>query len=139
MKYRILGKTGLEVSTVALGCWQFGGGDLWGGHSAEQCATTVHAALDSGINLFDTAEGYGEGQSGAVLGRGLEGHRDQAVIATKVGAANLAPDDIYATCERSLRHLNTEYIDLYQIHWPNHDVPLAGPAHRPLRDCRRRS
>lgn len=110
---------------MALGCWPFAGGSVWGAQDDGDSIAAVHAALDSGINLFDTAEGYDDDvHSEEVLGRALGGRRSEAVIATKVSAMNLAPDDVRAHCEGSLRRLQTDYIDLYQIHWPNHDVPL---------------
>jgi aryl-alcohol dehydrogenase-like predicted oxidoreductase len=84
----------------------------------------VHAALDVGINLFDTAEGYAGGESEVVLGRALAGRRKEAVIATKVSRAGLSRDGIREACEGSLRRLRTDYIDLYQIHWPSRSVPL---------------
>ena len=124
MQYRTLGKTGIDVSVMALGCWPFAGGKVWGEQSDADSIATVHAALDAGINFFDTAEGYEAGHSERVLGRGLLGRRDEAVIATKVSPSHLAGPDVIAACERSLRNLQTETIDLYQIHWPNWNVPI---------------
>ena len=124
MQYRALGKrSDIQVSPIALGCWPFAGGNVWGDQDDAESIAAVHAALDEGINFFDTAEGYGRSEE--VLGRGLKGRRHQAVLATKVSAGNLAADDVISACERSLRLLQTDYIDLYQIHWPNRDVPLA--------------
>lgn len=124
MQYRALGRRNdIQVSTIALGCWPFAGGNVWGEQEDAESIAAVHAALDEGINFFDTAEGYGRSEE--VLGRGLLGRRQQAVVATKVSAANLAADDLNSACERSLQTLQTDYIDLYQIHWPNWDVPLA--------------
>ena len=125
MEYRKLGKTDIDVSVMALGCWPFAGGPVWGDQDDADSIGAVHAALDAGINFFDTAEGYGAGRSERVLGQGLAGRRQQAVIATKVSAAHLAPDDLIAACEQSLQNLQTDYIDLYQIHWPNWEIPLA--------------
>lgn len=125
MDYRRLGNTDILVSEMALGCWPFGDRDYWGPQSEADSVATVHAALDAGITFFDTAEGYGDGESERVLGRALAGRRDKAVIATKVSRQNLAPADVAAACDRSLRALGTDWIDLYQIHWPNHDIPLA--------------
>ena len=124
MQYRALGRRGdIQVSPIALGCWPFSGGNVWGRQEDADSIAAVHAALDAGINFFDTAENYTRSEE--VLGRGLKGRRDEAVIATKVSARNLAPGDLVEACERSLRALQTDYIDLYQIHWPNWDVPLA--------------
>jgi len=125
MKYNQLGKTDLKVSTLSLGCWVFGGGDVWGQQDDADSIATVHAALDVGVNFFDTAEGYGGGYSEEVLGRALVGHRDKAIIATKVSQRNLAPAAVQQACENSLRRLQTDYIDLYQIHWPSRTTPLS--------------
>ena len=125
MEYRKLGRTDIDVSVMALGCWPFAGGVVWGDQDDNVSIATVHAALDAGINFFDTAEGYENGHSERVLGRGLVGRRQEAVIATKVSADHLAPSDLIEACERSLRNLQTDYVDLYQIHWPNWNVPLA--------------
>ena len=116
MRYNRLGSTDITVSEMALGCWPFIGGDLWGEQRDEDSIAAVHASLDAGVNFFDTAEGYGEGYSERVLGEALEGRRGEAVIATKVGAARLAPPDVAAACDQSLRNLRTDYIDLYLIH-----------------------
>lgn len=124
MKYTKLGSTEIAVSTIALGCWSFAGDTAWGPQDDADSIATVHAALDVGINFFDTAEGYGDGRSEEVLGKALVGRRDQAVIATKVSASNLAPKEIRRACERSLRYLQADYIDLYQIHWPSRALPL---------------
>lgn len=125
MKYTELGKTGWQASVLALGCWQFGGGPYWGDRDERESIATIRAALDEGINLFDTAEAYADGYSEIVLGRALAGQRHQALIATKVSPANLSRDGVQRACENSLRRLNTDYIDLYQVHWPNHEVPLS--------------
>ena len=124
MEYRKLGTADIEVSVMALGCWPFAGGMVWGEQDEGESIATVHAALDAGINFFDTAEGYEEGHSERVLGRGLTGRRQQAVIASKVSPNHLTPEGIAAACEQSLENLQTDYIDLYQIHWPNHDIPI---------------
>jgi aryl-alcohol dehydrogenase-like predicted oxidoreductase len=125
MQYTRLGHSALNVSTYALGCWSFAGGRYWGEQDDAISIATVHAALDAGINFFDTAEAYEAGTSERVLGRALQGKRDQAIIATKVAPNHLAAPDVVAACEESLRALQTDYIDLYLIHWPNWNVPLA--------------
>jgi myo-inositol catabolism protein IolS len=124
MKYYPLGETGITVSAVSVGCWAFAGDSTWGHQSDADSIATVGAALDAGVNLFDTAEGYGYGDSESVLGRALAGRRHEAVIASKVSGSHLAGPALQQACERSLRRLQTDYIDLYQIHWPNRNVPL---------------
>ncbi len=135
MRRRRIGNTEIEVSVVALGCWGLIGGFTWGPQAASDSIATIHAALDAGINFFDTAEGYGEGYSEELLGRGLAARRHEAVIASKVSANHLAPGALREACERSLQNLNTDYIDLYQIHWPSRTVPLAD-TWRTLEDLR---
>ncbi len=125
MEYRKLGRTDIDVSVIALGCWPFAGGGYWGDQDDRDSIATVHAALDAGITFFDTAEGYGRGRSERVLGEGLKGRRHEAVIATKVSAVHLAAEDVRRSCEGSLANLQTDHIDLYQIHWPNWVVPLS--------------
>jgi myo-inositol catabolism protein IolS len=124
MKYLKLGKTDITVSVVSMGCWAFAGGRVWGPQDEAESIATVRAALDAGVNFFDTAEGYGDGDSEAVLGRALAGRRHEAVIATKVSRSHLSGDEVRDACERSLRRLQTDTIDLYQVHWPSRTVPL---------------
>jgi myo-inositol catabolism protein IolS len=124
MKYRKLGSPDVEVSALCLGTWAFSGNKYWGTQDDRVSISTVHAALDVGINFFDTAETYGDGRSESVLGKALLGRRDKAVIATKVTPHHLDAANIITSCESSLRRLNTDWIDLYQIHWPNHDIPI---------------
>jgi len=122
MERRKLGESDLRVSVIGMGCWQLDTGQ-WGSNEAEGIAA-VHAALDCGINLFDTAEAYGKGLSERILGKALAGRRDRAIIATKISASHLAVDQIRGCCEGSLKRLQTDYIDLYQIHWPTRQVPM---------------
>jgi len=118
VKYTTLKRADLDVSVIALGCWQFAGGEMWGEQDDKDSIATVHAALDAGITLFDTAEGYGAGKSEEVLGRALEDRRDRAIIATKASGPTFVPDEMVAACEKSLKRLRTDYIDIYQLHWP---------------------
>ena len=121
MEYRVLGTTGMSVSTFALGTMMFG---AWGNPDAAECTAMVHRALDAGINLVDTADVYDQGRSEEILGAALAGRRDDVVVATKV--FNPMGDDpnrrgasrrwIIRACEESLRRLRTEWIDLYQVH-----------------------
>jgi myo-inositol catabolism protein IolS len=136
MKYRKLGLTDIDVSVVAMGCWALAGGHTWGPQDEADSIATVRAALDAGVNFFDTAEGYGKGYSEEVLGRALQDRRHEAVIATKVSRSNLAPGDVIGACEGSLRRLQTDVIDLYQIHWASREVPISEtfPALEKLRE-----
>lgn len=125
MQYRMLGQTDIAISTVGMGFWAVADPVMWGAQDEHDAIAAVHAALDLGMNFFDTAEAYGDGTSEELLGYALGDRRDEAIIASKVSPQHLAPDDLIAACEASLRRLNTDYLDLYQIHWPNHDIPLA--------------
>jgi aryl-alcohol dehydrogenase-like predicted oxidoreductase len=124
MNYRKLGNTDISVSALSMGCWAIASDPMWGPQDEAESAATIHAALDIGVNFFDTAEGYTGGESEAVLGRSLVGRRQEAVIATKASRTNLSGDEVAQACESSLRRLQTDYIDLYQIHWPSRTVPL---------------
>lgn len=130
MKMRRLGRTDLYISAVGLGGWPFGGGYDWGSVDAAQAGETVSAALDAGINLIDTAPVYGESE--AFLGRILKGRWSQVVLATKCGLVkngswtdhDLRAQTIRRQLDESLSRLQTDYIDLYQIHYPDPKVPL---------------
>ena len=125
MQYRTLGNTDIEVSTVAFGCWAIIGGFNWGDQDEKDSVAALRAAYEAGVTFFDSAEGYGEGASEQLVAKGLADVRDDVVIATKVSADHFAPDELRAACERSLGFLKTDRIDLYQLHWPNHDIPAA--------------
>ena len=125
MQLRQLGNSSLRVSPIGVGFWGIVGGAYWGAQDESDTINTVKAALDAGINFFDTAEGYGNGYSEEMLGRALKGRRDEAIIASKVSQKNLAPADIRAACERSLKRLDTDCIDLYQVHWPRRDLAFG--------------
>ena len=122
MIYRKLKHADIEVSGIAMGCWQFAGGDMWGDQEDRDSINAVHAALDIGITLFDTAEGYGAGKSEEVLGAALEGKRSAAIVATKASGPTYEHDELTAACENSLRRLKTDYIDVYQLHWPRSEA-----------------
>ncbi len=124
MKYRTLGSSQLEVSVISFGAWQIGDPEYWGPAAIEAAADTVAAAIDTGITLFDTAELYGDGESERQLGRALRSRRNDVLIATKARMEYCAPDKIRWSCEESLKRLGTDFIDLFQVHWPNHDVPF---------------
>jgi aryl-alcohol dehydrogenase-like predicted oxidoreductase len=128
-------ETQLRVSRVALGTWAMGGW-MWGGTDQRESVATIHAALDQGINLIDTAPVYGFGVSEEIVGAALEHVRTQAVIATKTGLEwrdgkiyrNATRARIMQEIDNSLRRLRTDYIDIYQVHWPDPLVPVEETA-----------
>jgi aryl-alcohol dehydrogenase-like predicted oxidoreductase len=127
--------TQLKVSRVALGTWAMGGW-MWGGTDHRESIATIHAALERGINLIDTAPVYGFGVSEEIVGAALEGIRDRVVIATKTGVEwrdgkvyrNAGRARIMQEIDDSLRRLRTDYIDIYQVHWPDPLVPVEETA-----------
>jgi aryl-alcohol dehydrogenase-like predicted oxidoreductase len=129
MEYRTLGSTGVRVSTHCLGAMMFG---AWGNPDVDECVRIVHAALDSGVNVVDTADMYSAGQSEEIVGRALRGRRDDVVLATKVHQA-MGPGQnergnsrvwIVREVENSLLRLGTDHIDLYQIHRPEAETDV---------------
>jgi myo-inositol catabolism protein IolS len=125
---RSYGASGLSLPALGIGCWAYGGSadDYWGAQDQEDVDGVVARALDAGINYFDTAEAYNEGRSEEALGRALQGRRQQAIIGTKVLPAYTEPAILRQHCEASLKRLNTDYIDIYMVHWPMIDLPVEG-------------
>ena len=127
MNYRLLGRTGVKVSELCLGTMMFGD---WGNTDEDECIRMVHGALDAGINFVDTADVYSRGRSEEVLGKALKGRRDDVVLATKVhGDMGSGPNEggtsrlwIEREVEASLRRLQTDHIDLYQVHRPRPEI-----------------
>lgn len=120
----------LRMSAVGLGTWQFGSGE-WGygsSYAEETAPAIVRRSLELGVTLFDSAEIYGFGRSERILGRALEGHRDQAVLATKLFPVLPVDPVVGRRARASLRRLGTDRIDLYQLHWPNPVAPLGRTA-----------
>lgn len=128
MIYRPLGPSGMNVSVISFGAWQIGDDDFWGPDERADAKRTVQEALDAGVNFFDTAEAYGKGESERVLGKCLGSRRREIFLASKVSTDNCAPDRLRAACEGSLKRLGTDYLDLYQVHWPPRDVPFSDVA-----------
>src|SRR5262245_4585747 len=129
MEYRTLGRSGLKVSEIGLGC----GSSTFVGNADEQTAITIiHHALELGINYFDTAETYAKGRSETLLGKALKGKRSQAIIATKFGHYRKAGagdqlgsrNSVLKAVEGSLQRLDTGHIDLYIMHDPDPDTPI---------------
>ncbi|MER6664020.1 aldo/keto reductase [Amycolatopsis japonica] len=137
MRTTTLGRSGLEVSRIAFGTWQLGGD--WGSFDEDTAIAAIHHARELGVNLFDTAQAYGFGKSEAMLGKALREElkrdRDNLVIATKGGIKPRSerPRDsrrewLTQGIEDSLRFLDVDHIDLYQIHWPDSDAPAEETA-----------
>jgi methylglyoxal reductase len=144
MQYRSLGSSNINASVIGLGTWALGGFE-WGTTEDATAISAIHAALDAGINLIDTAPIYGFGRSEELVGRALADRRDRAVLATKCGLRwdresgqfsfedadgnriyrYLARDGIREEIEHSLRRLQTDHIDLYQTHWQDETTPIA--------------
>ncbi|MEU5107437.1 aldo/keto reductase [Streptomyces sp. NPDC021354] len=129
MRYRTLGRTGIEVSVHCLGTMMFQDGF---NSDHDDCVRIIHAALDQGINFVDTADMYGQGESEEIVGKALRGRRDDVVLATKVHfqmgeGRNRSGNSrrwILTAVEDSLRRLNTDWIDLYQVHLPDHTTDI---------------
>ena len=115
-KTKELGNSGISVSSMTVGCWAFGGGDYWGDQSQADVDRVVHAALDLGVNTFDTAEMYNDGESERSLGKALKGRRNEAVVMSKISPSNC--HEVRKHCVESLRRLGTDYLDVYMLHWP---------------------
>lgn len=130
MQYRILGKSGLRVSTVVLGTWAIGGSN-WGEIDDRQSIETIRKAIDEGVNLIDTAPVYGKGHSEEMVGKAMHGRRENVIISTKCGLLidqngrlSLKPEDIRKEIDDSLRRLNVDVVDLYFCHWPDPKTPV---------------
>jgi aryl-alcohol dehydrogenase-like predicted oxidoreductase len=138
---RKLGRSGIEVSALGLGCWAIGGQffldgkhDGWGNIDDNESIKAINRAIELGINFFDTSDAYGVGHSEEVIGKAVSGKRNEVIIATKFGyfgnestktlhGINVTPDYIERACDASLKRLKTDYIDVYQLHvW---DLPIS--------------
>ena len=124
MEMRRLGRSNLQISPILMGTWQ-AGKRMWVGISDEETTKAIRAAFDAGITTIDTAEVYGEGHSEQIVAKALSDVRAKAVYATKVFANHLKYDQVIEACDRSLQNLQTDYIDLYQIHWPSGNFKSA--------------
>ena len=136
MQSRTLGHTDLKPSVISFGTWGIGGPPFWTPVRDEDAIRAIHAALDLGVNCIDTAPVYGLGHAESLVGMALEGRRDGVIVATKVGQNwrgtrtkdiynDLSPASMRRELEASLMRLDTEYIDLYQVHWPDPKTPIA--------------
>src|ERR1700740_2723806 len=137
MEFANIPGTSLRVPRIGLGTWAIGGW-MWGGTDEEESVKTIHAAVERGVNLIDTAPAYGFGRSEEIVGRAIEEGRlrSRVVIATKVGLEwkdgkvfrNAGRDRISREIADSLRRLRTDYIDIYQVHWPDPLVSIEEMA-----------
>ncbi|HVN27903.1 MAG TPA: aldo/keto reductase [Candidatus Binataceae bacterium] len=133
MEYRKFGRTGIDISAIGFGCWEIGGG--YGSIEETDFIRAVNRALDAGLNSYDTAEAYGFGASEKSLAKALGKRRKEAVITTKFGVGY--PDKpnyrdstrqrVMESIEKSLKALETDYVDVYLIHWPDRNVPFDEP------------
>jgi myo-inositol catabolism protein IolS len=129
MQKRQLGTSKIYITPIIMGTWQ-AGKSMWVGIEDAETVKAMRDAFEAGITTFDTAEQYGEGHSEQIIGQALSEVRSQVVYASKVFANHLKYDLVIEACDRSLKNLNTDYIDLYQIHWPSGSwntevVPIA--------------
>jgi len=121
MEYIQIGNTDISVSRLCMGSWQVVG---WASSNDDTFANTINYGIDHGLNFIDTAEGYGNGHSEKIIGNAIKGKRDKIILATKFNHTNSKPKAIRHSLERSLRNLCTDYIDIYQQHWPPKTPPL---------------
>jgi aryl-alcohol dehydrogenase-like predicted oxidoreductase len=142
MRYRNIGRSGISASIIGLGTWSLSGW-MWGGTEEADAIATIHAALDAGINLIDTAPAYGVGRAEQLVAKAIHGRRDKVILATKCGLVwhtregtyheeqwgrqvyrFLGAHSVRHEVEESLRRLGTDYIDLYQTHWQDETTPI---------------
>ncbi|TRM82984.1 aldo/keto reductase, partial [Sulfolobus sp. F3] len=126
MEKKVLGWTEEKISPLILGSWQFGTPSIIGKSDA---INVIRKAVELGINAIDTAESYGNGTSESVIGEAIKAFkREDVFIITKVSIDHLRYEDVLRAAEASLKRLDTTYIDLYLVHWPNHYVPIRETA-----------
>lgn len=118
MKTRSLGTSEIQITPILMGTWQ-AGKRMWAGIDDEESVSAIRAAVEAGITTIDTAEVYGQGHSEQIVAKAVGDLRDQLVYASKVFANHLKYDQVIEACDRSLTNLKTDYLDLYQIHWPS--------------------
>lgn len=134
MRYKEFAKTGEKISALTVGTWAIGGAN-WGNVNKEDSIKAIHAMLDNGVNCIDTAPGYNFGESERVVGEALKGRRDKIFLVTKTAVYNTEKspfvkdgrrETVLRLCEESLKNLQTDYIDLMLIHWPDveHNAPF---------------
>jgi len=125
MEFKELGKSGARIPVLGLGTWGIGGfsSRFLGGD--EEGGQALRFGLELGMRFIDTAEMYAKGHSEEVVAKAVKSERESVFIATKVSPEHLSYNDVLRSCEASLKRLETKYIDLYQVHWPNPSIPIA--------------
>ena len=133
MKMKRIPRLDEDLSAVGFGCWGISGGDVWNNTTDADSIAAIHHALDRGINVFDVAPVYGLGHAETILGQALQGHRHAVIIASKCGLpwddnnnvrVDLSAASLCQEIDDSLRRLSTDYIDIYQMHWPDPKTPI---------------
>ena len=127
MEYRPFGQTGIDVSAIGFGCWEMAGS--YGAIDESDIVAAVNRAIDLGINCFDTAQGYVNGASERLLARALGNRRNEIILVTKFGIGyehgrDSSKEMVHKAIDQSLEMLNTDYIDVYLVHWPDRDTPF---------------
>lgn len=134
MRYKQFGNTDMNVSALTVGTWAIGGAN-WGKSNKADSIAAIHAMMDNGVNMIDTAPGYNFGESERIVGEAIKGRRDKIYITTKTGVYNdvekgfvkdCRRETVFRLCDESLRNLQTDYVDLMVIHWPDieHNAPF---------------
>jgi diketogulonate reductase-like aldo/keto reductase len=125
LEFKRLGRTDVMISAIGMGTWGIGGFSAPDYKYDEMAIRALRRGIELGITLIDTAEMYGGGHSEEVVGMAIKGLREKVFIATKVWYTNLRYDDVLRSAEKSLKRLQIDTIDLYQVHWPNPHIPLS--------------
>lgn len=125
MDYKELGKSGVKIPLLGLGTWGIGGFSSKHFGGDDEAVQALRLGLELEMRFIDTAEMYGRGHSEEVVARAVVTERESVFIATKVSGENLSYEHVLRSCESSLKRLQTSYIDLYQVHWPNPSIPIV--------------
>ena len=123
MDYVGLKDTDMKVSRLSFGTWSLSGSKNWGPNDEKESMDVINLAIDLGINFIDTAAKYNDGVAEQIVGKAIKNRRSEVILGTKVHTALLGYDDVLKECEGSLERLGTDYLDLYQIHWPSRTIP----------------
>ena len=124
MNQRFLGNSSIKITEQILGCWAIGG-SYWGGADDKESITTIKSAIEGGITTLDTAYIYGNGHSEKIVGEGIKGYdRENLTLITKLWRSEMSRDRIGKACDESLKALDTDYLDVYFIHYPSDEIPI---------------